>query len=84
VTGYLAREEVTCHQQLHEQLKDAFSSELAWLEHADHAPRSRILIETHLRLGAAHLASGETSGSAAPEAPPRLSRDQLHGVVGVQ
>ncbi len=43
---------------------DAFASELAFVERLDHALRSRIRIELHMRLGSALLAAGERDRAA--------------------
>jgi TolB-like protein/tetratricopeptide (TPR) repeat protein len=42
------------------EARDAFASEVRYLDHADHALRSRILIELHMRLGATEIALGDT------------------------
>jgi len=41
------------------EARDAFDSEIAFLERIDHALRTRIRIELHARLGGAHLAMGD-------------------------
>jgi tetratricopeptide (TPR) repeat protein len=43
---------------------DAYSSELAFLERLEHALRSRIRVELHMRQGAAWLATGENDRAA--------------------
>jgi hypothetical protein len=48
---------------------DAFSSELAFLERLDHALRSRIRIELHMRLGAALQAFGDRRARGPPSIP---------------
>lgn len=42
---------------------DAFSNEITFLEKVDHALRSRIRIELHMRLGASRLALGDREGA---------------------
>ncbi len=44
---------------------DAFASEIAFLEKVDHALRTRIRIELHMRLGAARMALGDRAGAEA-------------------
>ena len=61
VGGYMRLGHVMALRGRYGEARDAFRSELAWLERADHALRSRILIELHMRLGAAHLALRETT-----------------------
>ncbi len=41
------------------EASEAFTSEISFIERLDHALRSRIRVELHMRLGSAHLGMGE-------------------------
>ncbi len=60
VGGYMRFGHLAALRGDHVEARKAFTNEVTYLEKADHALRSRILIELHMRLGAAHLALGET------------------------
>jgi serine/threonine-protein kinase len=59
VGSYMRLGHVLYLQKRYRESVDAYSSELSFLERLDHALRSRIRIELHMRLGAAWLANGD-------------------------
>jgi TolB-like protein len=58
VGAYMRKGHLLALQGHHEGARDAFASELAFIERIDHALRSRIRIELHMRIGAAYQAMG--------------------------
>jgi tetratricopeptide (TPR) repeat protein len=71
-------------QERYKEARDAFLSEIAYLERVDHGLRSRIGIELNARLGAAYLGAGDrdnaercfTIGQAAFEQRLALGADE--------
>ena len=58
VGAYMRLGHLFALQKRYEEARDAFLSEINFVERVDHALRLRIRIELHTRLGAAHLGAG--------------------------
>jgi tetratricopeptide (TPR) repeat protein len=59
VGAYMRLGHLLSLQKRFREAGDAFASELAFIERVDHALRSRIRVELHMRLGGAWLAAGD-------------------------
>jgi serine/threonine protein kinase/tetratricopeptide (TPR) repeat protein len=65
IGAYMRRGHLAALQQRFGEAVEQFQRELAFLQRIDHALRSRIIIELHMRLGAAHRRLGDTEPAAA-------------------
>ncbi|HEU4929959.1 MAG TPA: FlgO family outer membrane protein [Candidatus Krumholzibacteria bacterium] len=59
VGAYMRLGHLFALQKRYQEARDAFLSEINFVERVDHALRLRIRIELHTRLGAAHLGAGD-------------------------
>jgi TolB-like protein/tRNA A-37 threonylcarbamoyl transferase component Bud32/Flp pilus assembly protein TadD len=65
VGAFMRLGQVAALQGRHEEATSQFRSELAFIQRADHALRSRITIELHMRLGGAYQRLGSSSEAEA-------------------